>query len=216
MRFKKIRGHNRRQKDIRIWRNNNISLDLTGYILKEYDRYHAKIRVHPWSGISLTNSAIPQPSRKTKLEILSGLLDIYDNWKEQLDNLGQPYYLKLWLFEPHFSKSQVVCAIGDSIDFYENTFHKPEKEKELHLDNYSSLRKRLEKLKLDYRFDEDYYTNDEVGSPSIYSSQKAFEETQKWFSQLLKKPHRTTRINNPNIDATEVYSFKRGEIWLCG
>ena len=214
MRQKKIRGHNRRHKQLDNWRLDNLSLDLTDYLLNERDRYYAKIRVHPWSGLSLTNSLTPQPTGKTKQKMLNGLLDIYEDWKAQLDKLGQPYYLKVWLFEPRFSQSQVVCAIGDNVDFYENTFHKPDTNKAIQLDNYGTLKTKLSKLNWDYRLDEDHYYNTEVGEPENYASRRDYEDTVKWFDKLLKKPHRTYKFKEPIGEATESYSFKRGDIWL--
>lgn len=195
MKLKKIRGHNRRQKQIDHWRVDNLSLDLIDYLLNHRDRYYTKISVHPWSGLSLTNSVTPQPTGKTKQEMLNGLLDIYENWKTQLDEFGQAYYLKIWLFEPRFSQSQVVCAIGDSIDFYENTFYKPELEKAIQLANYGALKTRLSKLSWDYRLDEDHYDNTEVGN-------------------RLTKPHRAQKFKETIGNTTESYSFKRGNIWL--
>ncbi len=216
MRQKKIRGHNRRHKQIDNWRLDNLSLDLTDYLLNQRDRYYAKIRVHPWSGLSLTNSATPEPTGKTKQKMLNGLLDIYEDWKKQLDKLGQPYYLKVWLFEPRFSQSQVVCAIGDNVDFYENTFYKPDTNKTIQLDNYGSLKTKLSKLNWDYRLDEDHYDNTEVSEPEIYGSRQDYEDTKIWFAKLLKKPHRTNKYKDPIGDITESYSFKRGDIWLGG
>lgn len=214
VREKKIRGHKRRWKEIEYWRLDNLDLNLTDYLLNERDRYYAKIRVHPWSGLSLTNSITPDPTRKTKQKILNGLLDIYEDWKSQLDKLGQPYYLKVWLFEPRFSHSQVVCAFGDNVHFYENTFFKPEVSKVLNSDNYGRLKGRLESFNWDYRLDEDHYDNTEVGEPEIYASIQDYEYTKKWFAKLLKKPHRTNMLKEPIGDAIEFYSFKRGDIWL--
>jgi hypothetical protein len=216
MRLKKIRGHKRRWKEIENWRIENLDLKLTDYLLNERDRYYAKIRVHPWSGLSITNSVTPEPTGMTKQKMLIGLLDIYEDWKNQLDKLGQPYYLKIWLFEPRFSQSQVVCAIGDSIDFYINTFFKPEMGKELNIDTYRKLKARLEKLNWDYRLDEDYYDNTEVGEPEIYASRQDYEETKKWFAKLLKKPHRNCKFEEPIGETTESYLFKRGDLWLGG
>jgi len=54
MRSKKIRGHKRRWNDIEKWINNYKHLNLD--YLKDYKRDHVKIRVHPWSGLALTNS----------------------------------------------------------------------------------------------------------------------------------------------------------------
>ncbi|WP_051211192.1 hypothetical protein [Runella zeae] len=216
MRKKKIRGHNRRQKQIDKWRLDNLSLDLTDYLLNQRDRYYAKITVHPWSGLSLTNSITPEPTGKTKQKILNGLLDIYDDWKEQLDKLRQPYYLKVWLFEPYFSQSQVVCAIGDNVDFYKSTFYKPDTNKTIQLHNYGSLKTKLSKLNWDYCLDEDHYDNAEVGKPETYASRQDYEETKMWFDILLKKPHRTHKFKEPMGDTTKSYSFKRGNIWLGG
>ena len=216
MKQKKIRGHNRRQKQIDNWRLDNLSLDLTDYELNQRDRYYAKIRVHPWSGLSLTNSIISEPTGKTKQKMLNGLLDIYEEWKKQLNKQGQPYYLKVWLFEPRFSHSQVVCAIGDNVDFYENTFYKPDTIKTIQLDNYGNLKAKLSKLNWDYRLDEDHYDNSEVGEPEIYASRQDYEETKTWFDRLLKKPHRTHKFKEPIGDTTESYAFKRGDVWLGG
>lgn len=216
MKQKKIRGHHRRQKQIESWRLDNMSFDLTDYLLNERDRYYEKIGVHPWNGISVTNSAIPEPTRKTKQKIVSALLDIYENWKNQLDKLGQPYYLKLWLFEPHFSQSQVVCAIGDSIDFYENTFYKPDNAKVLRPDNYGTLKTRLNEFNYEHRLDEVHYDNAEIGDPELYASIHDFEATKQWFKKLLSKPHRTVKFKEPIGEITESYSFKKGDIWLIG
>ena len=122
MKTKKVRGHRRRWSDIDRWVETHKNLNLE--YLKEYQRDYAKIRVHPWSGISLTNSQTPEPTRQTKTKILSGLIEIYDSWKNELDKLGENYYLKIWLFEQRFASSQVVCALGDYLEFYENTFLK--------------------------------------------------------------------------------------------
>jgi hypothetical protein len=127
-----------------------------------------------------------------------------------LDKIGQPYYLKIWLFEPRFSKSQVVCAIGDRIDYYENLFFKPENGKQLQSVNYGSLKKRLDAFEWEYRLDEDHIEEDYVGEPKQYLTNNDFLETKKWFDKTMKKPHRITKLD----DAIEYYSFKKGNLWL--
>lgn len=214
MRQRKIRGQRRRQKSIDRWVRDTMSFGLVNYLISERDRCDAKIEVHPWSGISLTKGAIPEPIGKTKQKMLDGLLDIYECWKTQLDTLNQPYYLKLWLFEPRFSRSQVVCAIGDSLHFYDHTFFKPEVAKSLLPANYGNLKARLEKLRWEYYLDEDDYDNSTVGEPEQYASQQDFEYTQEWFNNLLKKPHRKVVFSEPIGDITESYSFKRGDVWV--
>ena len=124
MRKQKIRGHNRLQKQIEPWKRNNLILRQD--LLESYERDHIDIVVHPWCDISTINSTFPEPNKLTKRKILAGLLDIYDNLKQQLDARGKPYYLKIWLYEPRVSKSQVVCAVGERILHYENIFNKIE------------------------------------------------------------------------------------------
>ncbi|MEO5910883.1 MAG: hypothetical protein ABIP95_08340 [Pelobium sp.] len=214
MRKKKIRGHNRQHRQIDIWQLENLSFDLKAYLLNEGERYVAKIRVHPWNGLSLINSDTPQPKGKTKQKMLNGLLDIYENWKNQLEQLGQPYYLKVWLFEPRFSKSQVVGAIGGNIGFYENIFYKPETDKILRFTNCEKLKIKLSNLNWEYLLDEDHYDNTEVGEPEQYASNQDYLDHRKWFDELLKKPHRKEKLKQPIGDAKESYSFKRGDLWL--
>lgn len=216
MRQKKIRGHKRRWKSIENWRIRNLEINLKDFLIDENDRYYVKIGVHPWSSLSFTNSLVGQPRGKTKEKMLSGLLDIYKNWKQQLDKLGKPYYLKIWLFETHFAQSQVVCALGDSIHFYNNTFFKPENNKKLNSDNYGQLKNRIENFTWDYHLDEVHYDNITVGEPEIYASKEQYEESKKWFEKLLKKPYRIHKFKKPIGNATESYSFKRGDIWLGG
>lgn len=216
MRTKKIRGHNRRYKDIEKWRNENTSLDIADYLLNKRDCYYAKIRVHPWSGLSQTNSSIPEPKRKTKQKILASLLDIYDDWKIQLDEIGQPYYLKIWLFEPRFSQSQVVCAVEDRIEYYESNFFKPDKEKTLPKSNHRSLQNRLSALHWEYYLDEDYYDSSDVCEPEDYATIQEYQESKLWFAKLLQKPHRTFIFTKPIGDITESYLFNRGNLWIGG
>lgn len=212
MRIQKIRGFNRRFRDIDNWRIEN--LDLPVDLIEKYNGDHIDIYVHPWCDISIIDSKIPEPKGKAKKMIINGLIDIYESWKVQLEKSGNPYYLKIWLFEPRFSKSQVVCAVADRIDFYENSFFKPDFKKEFRPNNYGQLSERLQKFHWDYRLDEDQYDTNFVGEPHLYASSQDYEESVIWFNRLLKKPHRMIKFTEPIVEATELYSFKRGELWI--
>jgi hypothetical protein len=212
MRVKKIRGHKRRWKDIDFWIENNKNLDIE--YLEHYQRDYTKIWIHPWSGLTLTNSKIPEPQKKTKIRILFGLFEIYNNWKQTLDNLGIEYYLKIWLFNPRFSKSQVVCAIGEDIDFYENAFFKPENERQIVSENYGEIAKVINEFQWEYRLDEWHFDNSDFGNPNLYTSILEFEEEKRYYTKKLNKPHRTTIFENPIGDATESYSYEMGTVWI--
>ncbi len=210
MKQKKIRGHKRRHRQIELWRQYNLKLDFKK--LSETQLQYAKIRVHPWNSISVTKSSIPSINGKTKKAILNGLLDIYENWKSQLDKKGEPYYLKMWLCEPRFSTSQVVCAIGDKIEYYEELFFKPDNVRTINAKNYGKLQDRISKLNWGYYLDEDHHDSETVLPPECYETIQDYHEDKKWFDSLLKKPHRTDKLE----DGRELYSFKRGYLWVGG
>jgi hypothetical protein len=208
MKYQKIRGHKRRQKAIEEWKSENLDVRLD--LIKKYNYDYTDIVVHPWCDISIRG--LPEPKGKTKQLMLNALIDIYHSWKKQLDKIGEPYYLKIWLYEPRFSKSQVVCGIEDRIDWYENIFFDAGEEKELQTGNYGHLKNKLDALTWEHRVDEDDIDDDYVTEPEQYLTYNDFVESKKWFTRTMKKPHRTYKFDN----GTEVYSFKKGNVWLGG
>lgn len=213
MRKRKIRGHKRRWKQIEDWRIYNLNLNLD--YIKVNQRDYVKFRVHPWGGLSLRNSFYPEPKGKTKQKLINGLIDIYEQWKMRLDELGEPYYLKIWLYDNRLSMSQVVCAIGEYIEFYDKTFNKQEKHNQLNVNNYSNeIRSRIELFKWDGHLDEDAYDNTIVGLPEEYGTLIDYYEMKKWFDKLMTKPHKTVKVENSQSDLSEVYFFQKGNVWI--
>ncbi len=212
MKTKKIRGHKRLWKAIDQWKNENLPLDLE--TLKVRERDYTKIYVHPYSSISMLTSVFPQPKGVTRKRIIIGLFEIYEQWELQLKSLNEPYYLKIWLYEPRFSNSQVVCAIGNCLQFYDNTFYKPEISKRLNPNNFGSLKHNISNFNWEYRYDEEHMNNAELGNPEDYYLIEAYNQEKKWIEQRLKKPHRVTTYTEPIGDATEGYSFKKGVVWI--
>lgn len=209
MRIKKIRGHRRRWKSIDAWVKHEKQYGLD--YLSQSKRNYTKIYVHPWSSITLTNSIIPTPKRETKRRILTGLLDIHDHWKMKLDALGEPYKLKIWLYEPHFSKSQVVCAIGDDIDFYQNSFNKGDDKKILNAVTYGKLASRLKGFNWEHCLDEDFLFPSDLGNPREYLSMEEFEAEKRWYERKLTKPH---QVYVSKSDGQEIYIFNKGDVWV--
>ena len=210
MRTKKIRGHTRIWKDIEKWKKANLKLNLEN--LKQYERDYVKIWVHPYSGISLTNSRNPEPKGETKKRILNGLFEIYENWKRQIEELNEPYYLKIWFFESRLSKSQVVCAVGDSIVSYQNTFNIPNNEKEFKQELIGVIINRTEKFKWINGLDEKIMFSSDIGNPEDYENQKMYLEDKKRFNNKLKKKHTRKTLK----DGTVSYVFEIGNVWIGG
>ncbi|GAB5525103.1 MAG: hypothetical protein Roseis2KO_29750 [Roseivirga sp.] len=213
-RNRKIRGHRRRWKDIDNWVERNKHLDLE--YLKGRERDYTKIWVHPWSGISITESETAQPIGATKKRMLKGLIEIYDAWKAQLETLNEPYYLKIWLFDPAFSRSQVVCAIGSALNFYEITFHKPEEQRNLNPQHYGKLADQIARFDWEYRWDELHFGPTDLGEPEDYISLADYEEQKRWFSRLMKKPLRDTSYQDDNGERVEAYAYRTGTVWIGG
>ncbi|SDS10173.1 hypothetical protein SAMN05216503_1985 [Polaribacter sp. KT25b] len=209
MKYKKIRGLKKKVAKIQNWVEEYLKLDIEQ--LSEYKYHYSKVYVQPWDNISLTNSQIPEPKGKAKNEILNGLEKIYDSWKVELDKSEKPYYLKIWIYEPRISKSQVVCAIGDRIEYYENLF-----EKVNYKQNNSSFTNSLSsEFKWESKIDEVQYWKSELLWPS-----EQYENIEECYSdrKLLKKlengNYRKELIDNPNEEKDIIYFLKKGKIWV--
>mgnify|MGYP006983098451 CR=1 FL=1 len=206
MKRKKIRGHKRR------WRAIDRQVDTLKIpdMLSRMGKAYADLSVV----FRKSHEYIQEPEGKTRMKILNGLLDIYESWKAQLDKTGQSYYLKIWLFEPRFSMSRVVCALGEQMDFYENMFPKPVERRIINPDHYGCLKQRMELFDWEAGTDEDHFSDNEPGLSGSYVSRKNYEKVKKRFEQLLKKPHRISRLSDPQGADTSIYSFVRGTVWI--
>lgn len=213
-RIRKSRGHRKKWKDIEHWIERSKPLDLN--YLQSHEREYVKIWVHPWSGISITNSEIAEPAGETKKRILQGLIDIYYSWKSSLDELGEPYYLKIWLFDPYFSRSQVVCAIRNNLNFYETTFYRPEQQKKLIPSHYGKLANHISCFNWDCHWDEMHFEQADLGEPEEYASHRDYLEHRKWFNRLMKKPLRKTDYQNQAGETIEAFAHRQGTVWVGG
>lgn len=155
---------------------------------------------------------LPEPKGITKDKILGGLIEIYDVWKKALDATKEPYYLKIWLYDKRFSKSQVVYARGEYLDFYHDTFFKPKEDKPFTPMSFGKMGNALNAFEADYRWDEEHYYQSDIGEPDHYSSLKDYYDTVHWFEkQLMKNP----RITPASEDfREEAYSFRKGDVYL--
>ncbi len=214
MKTKKIRNYKQILNQIDDWRSQIIDLDID--VVRANQRDYAKIWVSPYSNLSLGNSAYPEPKGQTRKAILKVLLDTYDSWKETLDTMDEPYYLKIWLFDQRFSQSQVVCGIKSFLDFYEDTFYKPENKRTIDPSDYGALGERIQALDWEYAWDEEHFDNTSIGEIDEYASEKDFYEMRRWFKDRLQKPHRRSEYSDPDSDITEYYSFRRGTVWIGG
>lgn len=120
IKYRKIRGINRRKRAIEQWGDDRKSLNID--LLTQEKRDYVKFRVQPWSRLSLGNSVYPEPTGDCEYLLIKNLQKIYQSWQDSLEALQTPYYLQIWLRENYVSRSQIVCAIDEIEDFYDDTF----------------------------------------------------------------------------------------------
>lgn len=125
IRYRKVRGINRRKRLINEWGEYYKTLDLNR--LQQTNRDYAKLWVRPWSDSLLINSIPAEPTDELKTLLIVNLLKIYQSWENALQQLDEPYYLATWLFEQSISRSQVLCTIKESMDF-SNVFEPVERQ----------------------------------------------------------------------------------------
>jgi len=125
IRYRKIRGINRRKRSINEWGEHYKTLDLNR--LQQTNSDYAKLWVRPWSDSLLINSIPAEPTGELKTLLIANLLKIYQSWENALQQLDEPYYLATWLFEQSISRSQVLCTIKEPMDF-SNVFEPVERQ----------------------------------------------------------------------------------------
>ena len=122
---KKVRGLRGKVKRIEWWKEQHLDLDLNR--LEKYGKEYVKVWISPFYNLYTINkfeSGHKNPPNWFNRLILRSMIDIYKSWEIKLKETGQPYYLKIWLYDPNFVDSQIVAAIGDNINYYLNLFEK--------------------------------------------------------------------------------------------
>lgn len=138
---KKIRGMKRKIKNIELWKEQNFKLDINN--LKEHHFEYVKLWIDPFYRLYNINEdkiGHRNPSIRICRKILGEMITIYENWDRDLEFLSKPYYLKLWIGDPDFIESQIVTAIDERIDYYENIFIKNNDNKEFPYEKYNDSR----------------------------------------------------------------------------
>ncbi|MGG1661445.1 hypothetical protein [Brevibacillus sp. NRS-1366] len=112
---KKVRGWKRRIREVEDWKKRCIGLDLDTLLVDHKD--YVKLWIDPWYRLVRRNP----PQWLTRI-IFKAMVEIYCSWHEKLRDLNEPFYLKIWLYHPSFTQSQIVVAIKEQIQYYESLF----------------------------------------------------------------------------------------------
>tara|TARA_Y100000034_G_scaffold137038_1_gene219264 strand:- start:206054 stop:206680 length:627 start_codon:yes stop_codon:yes gene_type:complete len=206
-RFKKIRGHKRIWREIDHWFDRCKDLDLE--YLKQNQRDYIKVWVPPYQNISILNSTFEPPKGETRTKIVNGIFTIYERWKSQLDTLNEPYYLKVWYYPHDVSKNQVVCAIGEALQFYDNTFFNPNK--------MQTFPENPRNLKWELHHQEIHVSEYDLEEPEMFASMEDYREHTRWVQRIMQHPDAriTKSLNSENKEIT-YYSLKECDVWIGG
>ena len=112
---KKVRGWKRRLRELERFRRAHLALDVGA--LRRDELAYVKLWLDPWSRL-----APRDPPVWFRRRVLAAFLDVLHAWHRALEAAGEPYYLRLWLFDPRFHRTQVVAATGGRIAWYETMF----------------------------------------------------------------------------------------------
>lgn len=122
---KKTRGMSRRARNLPHWGAYHKKLDI-GSLVKDQKEY-VKLWISPFYNLHQINKnevGKKNPPYKFRTQVLDQLMEIYLEWEKKLNNLKEPYYLKIWVGDPEFMDSQVVAAVRSEIEYYERIFIK--------------------------------------------------------------------------------------------
>lgn len=94
----KIRGWKRKVRQIEKWKQRYMRLDMEYFA--HHQRDYVKLWIDPFYRVVRRNP----PVWFSRL-LLAALIDIYEEWHQQLKQRNEPFYLKIWLYEPSFIMS---------------------------------------------------------------------------------------------------------------
>jgi hypothetical protein len=144
-------------------------------------------------------------------KIIETLLKTYFEWKNELDKLNKEYYLAIWLYNPRMLKSEIVCAIDEKVNYYENeNFLTSNKNSEFDLNQFGVLSTELQKFTWDRKIDLDAVEEWEINLPKEqYESEKKYNKDQKFYNKLIREKFHVVEKDNEKI-----YFHPKGDVWI--
>ena len=199
---KKIRGWKRHVRKILKWKQRVINLDIRH--LSQYQRDYAKLWIHPFYAIPRRNP----PIWYNRL-LLEAMLEIYQSWRDKLTRLDESFYLRLWIYDPHFINSQVVAAYKDCLHFYDRTFDVGTQDKQFPFHKYTYLKEKLEMFDWQQHIDCDVYTESDL----IDNIQRGWMSSDE-FDAIKEKAYKVEEIHFSNGDIDKTFSVQVGGVWV--
>lgn len=191
----------RHKRKIERWKQEAIELDMD--YVRDYHRDYIKLWIHPFYTLVRRNP----PAWFNRL-LLEAMIDVYSVWYKKMKKENEDFYLKIWIYDPHFINSQIVVAYKDCLNFYNGTFVKRKEHKDFPYEKFHSLKDKLEQFEWDLCIDTDYYDETDLDEWIIdgISSEKEVQA-------IKEKSYDVTSIKIENETYLQ-YCIDKGDIWV--
>jgi hypothetical protein len=197
---KKIRGWKRHKRKIELWKQNAINLDID--LIRKHHRDYVKLWIYPFY-FRLFNP----PGWYSRL-LLEAMIEVYLKWYERMIEENNEFYLKIWLYEPNFIKSQIVVAYKDCLNFYDKTFEKRSICKKFPSHKYAFLAGQLEMFDWKLCIEADVYW-----STDLEEDVKLGFRSEQEASKIISQSYRIDEIDNDE-KKTYAYCVDVGDVWV--
>ncbi|WP_241675075.1 hypothetical protein [Paenibacillus luteus] len=173
--------------------------------LEKYQRDYAKLWISPFYHLFKRT-----PPIWYNRIILEAMIDVYRSWHETMLKSNEPFYLKIWLYDPDFIQSQIVVAYRENLHFYENTFDAPkEVNKTFPYHPFTYLREKL--LAFDWKLHLE--TEVHLESDLIDHIQHGWS-TATQAERIRKRAYRTETITQTDGTPDIIYCVEVGNVWV--
>lgn len=191
----KIRGWKRRLYHIENWYKNNTYPDFEAF--EKYYEDYVKIRIDPWNRVCERN-----PPHWYSKAILARLIDIYDRWEIEYEKQNKLFDLQIWINDPNFIRSQIVCAKVDKEGIKRNNYFRKANEQTIFpKSKWNSKVYDLDKFVFEEYMDEDFaFENIENLEPDD-------------IKELIEEGYQKDEITIDGKPETR-YSKRVGSVWI--
>ncbi|MFD1885797.1 hypothetical protein [Paenibacillus wenxiniae] len=200
-RTKKIRGWKRRKRSIQLWREQMIELDIETMRSEDFD--YAKLWIYPFYSIAPIN-----PPHWFQRLLLSEMIDVYAHWQKRMEQEQEPFYLKIWLYEPNFILSQIVVAYRSRLNFYDHHFQPVSTSQPFPFASTGKLGEQLQQLDWQLCIQEELYWSKEL-QHNVAKGVQTEAEVQ----CLIDRAYATETVQYGGEEQT-VYNVRTGNVWL--
>lgn len=196
----KIRGWKRRKRKIEEWKQQALILDWDA--LEKDQRYYVKIWIPPFYSVPKRN-----PPHWYNQLIFESIIDIYSSWHHQLTKLGEPFYLRIWLYDPNFIHSQIVVAFREMVHFYDQSFNRTTVPLPFPSEKFSYQQSLIDQFEWESYVDEVSYFDEELNE-YLDEGLMSLEEIEKI------KSTSTIHTHSSQTGDERLYFVEIGGVWI--